>query len=281
MGQRGMTPAIWRFAAASELGTSHAKIGGPCQDANVCEVLLSSTGEAILVAVVADGAGSATRSGDGAQLACTLVLDEARALCELGRSTSSLSREAICEWLTRFQSEIKIRADAEGLTPRDFACTLLATIVGHEHAVFFQIGDGAMVVSEGDDYAWIFWPDNGEYENITFFATDPSASDHLQFDTCDHKIDEIALFSDGLQRLALHYQTRTAHTPFFRALFSTVRKAEGTTSESLSNKLSAYLTSPQINERTDDDKTLILATRRSTEPSNSPASLAGSPDDLR
>jgi hypothetical protein len=252
----------WRYAAASCLGTSHERLGTPCQDANACEVLLSPTGESILVAVVADGAGSAARSGDGAKLACALIVDEVRTLCELGGSITDLSREMICDWLVRFQSEIGIRAAAESLVPRDFACTLLVMIIGYDYAVFSQIGDGAMVVSDGDDYAWIFWPDNGEYENLTFFATDPQASDHLRFETCKRSIDEVALFSDGLQRLALHYQTRTAHRPFFHSLLSVIRLADGESPDSLSAKLAAYLASPAINERTDDDKTLVLATRR-------------------
>jgi hypothetical protein len=274
-----MTPGSWQYAAASALGTSHEKLGLPCQDAHACEVLLLATGDPVLVAVVADGAGSASRSGDGAQLACALVVDEMRAICETGRSVSDLSREVVCDWLVRFQNEIGIRASSEGLTPRDFACTLVAAVVGRDQAAFFQIGDGAMVVSDNGEYAWVFWPDTGEYENLTFFATDPAASDHLQFDLCERCIDEIALFSDGLQRLALHYQTRTAHPPFFRSLLAVVRTAEGESPKSLSAKLSSYLVSPAINERTDDDKTLILATRLPATPPV--ADLADTPKDLR
>jgi hypothetical protein len=243
--------------------------------------LLSPADEAVLVAVVADGAGSAARSGDGARLACSLMLDQARALVDLGGSVSDLSREVACGWLQRFQTEVALRAEAEGLKSRDFACTLLVALVGSGRAAFFQIGDGAMVVSEGDDYAWIFWPDNGEYENLTFFATDPKASEYLQLDNCERNIEEIALFSDGVQRLALHYQTRTAHAPFFRSLFSAIRAADGETSESLSGKLAAYLRSPQINERTDDDKTLILATRRYAASASPPDPVETAAEDLR
>lgn len=267
-----MTPGSWRYAAASALGTSHEKLGSPCQDAHFCDVLHSTTGEPILVAVVADGAGSASRSQDGARLACALVADEVRALCEIGRSAGDFSRGTVCDWLVRFQNEIGARASSAGLAPRDFACTLVAAVVGRDQAALFQIGDGAMVVSDGDDYAWVFWPDTGEYENLTFFATDPQACEHLQFDLCERSIDEIALFSDGLQRLALHYQTRTAHAPFFRSLLTAVRAAEGESPETLSARLASYLASPVVNERTDDDKTLILATRRH---------LADTPEDLR
>jgi hypothetical protein len=98
-----MTPGPWRLAAASALSTSHEKLGTPCQDAHACQALLAATGETLLVAVVADGAGSAVRSGEGAQLACALMLDEAWALCQFGGDTGSgiggLSRELACDWL--------------------------------------------------------------------------------------------------------------------------------------------------------------------------------------
>jgi hypothetical protein len=257
-----MTSGSWRYAAASALGTSHAKLGSPCQDAHACDVVLSATGGPILVAVVADGAGSASRSQDGSRLSCDFVAAAVRTFCDAGGAVRDLSRETVSGWLTRLQAEIAALADAEGLGPRDFACTLVAAIIGEEHAAFFQLGDGAMVVSDGDDYAWIFWPDQGEYENLTFFVTDPQSLERLQVDLCERRIEEIALFSDGLQRLVLNYQSRTAHAPFFRPLLSTVRAADGEAVASLSAKLAAYLNSPPVNDRTDDDKTLILATRR-------------------
>ena len=78
----------------------------------------------------------------------------------------------------------------------------------------------------------------------------------------ERRIDEVALFSDGLQRLALHYQTRTAHAGFFKPMLATLRAAPADALESLSTQLAAYLSSPAVNERTDDDKTLVLATRQ-------------------
>ena len=142
-----MTRLSWRYAAASSLGTSHAKLDAACQDAHACEILLTTAGEPILVAVVADGAGSAARSGEGADLACSLVLEEVRALCERS-GLAALSRDLVLDWLLRFQSEIGVRAGAEGLTPRDFACTLVAAVVARDQASFFQIGDGAILAGQ-------------------------------------------------------------------------------------------------------------------------------------
>ena len=79
----------------------------------------------------------------------------------------------------------------------------------------------------------------------------------------DRSIDEVAIFTDGLQGLALHYESRRAHTPFFQPMFAWMRPAGSGYCEGLSSSLTSFLNSKKVNDRTDDDKTLILATRRS------------------
>jgi hypothetical protein len=255
----------WRHAFASVAGTSHEKLGLPCQDASDCRVLEASNGDQHLVAVVSDGAGSAKRAEVGAQLACSLLIDEIVTLFECGGAVQEITRPFMQSWLDRFQSEVLVRAEAEGLRPRDFACTLVAAVVGTDSAVFVQIGDGAIVVScrdEPDDYAWIFWPRKGEYENQTIFATDAVAREELAHELVDQRIHEVALFTDGLQRLALHFQSQAAHAPFFRPLFASVRAISDSSWEPLSASLVDFLDSPRVRDRTDDDKSLILASRR-------------------
>ena len=67
------------------------------------------------------------------------------------------------------------KVDAEDdLEIRDFACTLLVAIVSREVAVFWQIGDGAICfrVAGSEQYQCAYWPEKGEYSNVTFFITD-------------------------------------------------------------------------------------------------------------
>ena len=179
-----------------------------------------------------------------------------------------IAKEFVQDWLSRLRAEIKDRADAEDLSAREFACTVLAVIIGEDRAAFFQIGDGAMVVSnrsEPDDYGWIFWPQHGEFANETNFITQDNALDVLEFEAEDRCVDEIALFTDGIERLVLDLTEKTAHPPFFRTLFRWLVKTEPTPVETeiqTSPVLDQYLGSKQINDRTDDDKTLILASRR-------------------
>jgi hypothetical protein len=258
-----MSSPAWRHAAASVLGTAHVKLGLPCQDAHRCSVQQSAGGEPVLIAVVCDGAGSAARAEDGSRLASRLAHDEIAAALAGGSGVRGITRGWVEDWLIRFHAEIAELARAEERQSRDFACTLLAAVVGSDCAVFFQIGDGVIVVAEDEDaYRWIFWPDTGEYENVTFFATEPDACNHLQFELAERRIDEVAVLSDGLQRLALHYQSRTAHAAFFKPMLAVLREASEDALEPLSTQLEAYLSSPAVNERTDDDKTLVLASRR-------------------
>ena len=260
-----MTDAKWKWAFASVRGTSHIKSEMPCQDQSDCRVIETSDGRSVLVAVVADGAGSAKQAEVGAELACNLFQSEMTEFFGQNGLLSSLTRKFMQNWLTRFQSEATRRADSEGLKLRDYACTLLAAIVEGEQAVMLQIGDGAIVYSTPDapdEYGHIFWPQKGEYENQTYFATDEAATANMNFVSVNEYIQDLSLFTDGIQRLALHFQSKTAHTPFFRMMFSPLRSVEAGYSETLSTSLAAFLDSPQVNNRTDDDKTLVLATRQ-------------------
>ena len=257
----------WRYAFTSVRGISHLKTNSPCQDAGDCQLMQSISGQPILVAVVSDGAGSAERAQDGSALACSLIMAEVSTLLEAGRDISDITREFCAGWLTRFQNEVGQRADANGLLARAYACTLLVAVISAEMAVFFQIGDGAIVIQPRDapnDYSWIFWPEKGEYENQTYFATDTQAIDHLQHTIETHPVYEVALFSDGLQRLALHMESQTAYSPFFSPMFTSLVNSTAGYSASLSVALEQFLGSKRIQEQTDDDTTLILATRFAT-----------------
>jgi hypothetical protein len=70
-------------------------------------------------------------------------------------------------------------------------------------------------------------------------------------------VDEVALLTDGLQSLALRFASREAHGPFFEPMFERLRGPE----QPSESELAAFLGSGPVNARTDDDKTLVLATR--------------------
>ncbi|MCX6024435.1 MAG: PP2C family serine/threonine-protein phosphatase [Chloroflexi bacterium] len=264
-----MNNTAWRYALASAVGTSHTTSGTPCQDASVCEVLYIDSGEPILVAVVSDGAGSASHSEIGSRLACATLLEEISALLGSGGRTIDVTSEFAAAWLRGYQQHIQECAEQDGLKPRDFACTVLAAIVGADTAAFIQVGDGAIVISthdRPDQYECVFWPQTGEYVNETLFATDPISTESFEFQLIIRSIDEIAILSDGLQQIALHFASKSAYAPFFGPMLAPVRAGHDGHVAQLSSALELFLNSAEINSRTDDDKTLILATRRNAAP---------------
>jgi hypothetical protein len=63
----------------------------------------------------------------------------------------------------------------------------------------------------------------------------------------------------------LQYSTNTVHSPWFNQMLPPVRGlAQPGFDEALSKKLAMYLSSEAVCARTDDDKTLLLASRIKT-----------------
>jgi hypothetical protein len=268
-------PAAWRFACASVAGAAHRRDGRPCQDAGLCTLVPPADQAGALLACGADGAGSAPRGEEGARLACATFVATVEGLSHAGRVPAADDTAdgaagwwdaAVDAWLTRFHGQVECRAERTGASRRDFACTFLGALVGHEWAALVQIGDGAIVVDRCDDphaYASFVWPQRGEYANETYFATEPRAAEQIAVEVVCRRVEEIALLTDGLQGLVLDYARMAPHAPFFARMFSPVRDAPPGESGRLSASLAAFLGSAGVRARTDDDTTLILATRRS------------------
>jgi hypothetical protein len=222
----------------------------------------------VLVLAVADGAGSAQAGAIGSRVAVGAIIEQAQAWLADHDSVADLDRAVMTEWLSGAREQIAEQAAEANGDMRDYASTLLVAIIGPDAAVFAQLGDGAMVVRTSEnEWSWIFWPQHGDYVNTTYFLTDDEALDRLDFAAVAHHIDEIALFTDGLERLLLDHKTRATHDPFFSRMFPPLRAVatEGL-SEELSHHLAHYLTSSAVTSRTDDDVTLVLASRLPPKP---------------
>jgi hypothetical protein len=246
----------WKLLLDSVIGTSHVQTNQPCQDYASGRVLDVDT----IVLVCADGAGSASRSEFGSRFVCTGLLNIITTTLENGLPLKDITRERVVEWHATVRRRLSLEACRENVDLREFATTILTAIVGPSQSLFSQIGDGVIVYGDGDEYRTPFWPQQGEYVNTTSFLTGSDFEDQLAFEGIDCQIDEVALLTDGLQPLALHYATRSVHSPFFQPMFTTLRDANDP--EELRGPLKDFMNSSAVNSRTDDDKTLVLATRR-------------------
>lgn len=262
---------MWRFALARATGTSHLRVGGACQDQVGCLVVPargwargSGAGSEFLVSALADGAGSAANGGVGAAVAVRSVLDQ------LGQDLGSGGDEVVGRVRAAAigaREAVLAQAETEGDDPRSYATTLLVAVAGPDGGAAVQIGDGVIVAgSEDEGWRWVFWPQRGEFANSTRFLTDPGAVEAFELTAFEEAPQDLALMSDGLEPLALHYATRAVHEPFFRGLFGPLAgdapRDGGAEAGRLSASLAGFLDSDRVRARTDDDLSLILATRR-------------------
>ncbi len=250
---------------ASAVGTSHLASGLPCQDSHYHLASIDALGRPVTILVASDGAGSASEAAVGSTLACQTFAKLVADYISAGGLVDNISRDLASRWLAGVVYRLSLKAWDEGKDVRDYACTLLAVICGEPATVFLQIGDGAIVISDGWTTAWryIFWPQHGEFANTTNFITSEDALEMLEFQKTGEPVAELALFTDGLENLVLHKANRTVHAPFFDTMFPAIRGSHATGEDAeLSRALAQYLSTSKINERTNDDKTLILATRR-------------------
>lgn len=243
---------MWKILRASVPGSAHVKAKTPCQDAHAA----TATSEGVLLVACADGAGSAHRSDEGATAAAEEFV---RAACALVREGRELGEAAVLECFRAARKAVEERAVRIEVPSRELACTLLGAIVGPEQAWFGQIGDGLIVVGEKGAYSPVFWPHAGDYLNESDFLTDGRYEARVQL--AQRKAPgELALTTDGLQLLMANLAARSIHHGFFAPIFARLRETQD--EAALLAPLQEFLASAAINDRTDDDKTLLLAVRK-------------------
>lgn len=249
---------MWKTLYQSVQGTSHQRSGQVCQDSSTARQLVLDD-ETVLLLACSDGAGSADYSQFGSALACQTFLDLMAGELRGSGRLYAVDHERASDWVRQVHQALLAEAARRGVDARQLACTLLFAAVGESGAAFGQIGDGAIVVWRDGQYQNLFWPQSGEYINTTNFVTDPRWPSNFEFAWHEQPIDEVALLTDGLQMVGMNFAQRQAHGPFFAPLFQSLRRQAD--AAELVGPMRAFLESPQLAERTDDDKTLVLATR--------------------
>jgi len=266
----------WRIAHASAIGLAHINQNTECQDRFACRTVTTTSEGEVLIAVVADGAGSTTDGQIGAQIACEIFTEEvADLLSSKDASVKSLTEDFGRFWISYFQRKIGEISKQNQKELRDYASTFIGAVIGATAAAFYQIGDGGIVFSASgarESYRFAVPPVEAEYVNVTDFATDETAAERLRFVLIEEKIEDLILFSDGIYAVAVDYQRSAPHEPFLMPMIAPLRN--GAAVNGLNEKLENFLSSPKINEKTDDDKTIILASRAVALATNAPTETA-------
>lgn len=250
---------MWRHIAQSQQGASHLADGTCCQDCNgVC--LLGESADSTLVACVADGAGSAKFSNIGSTIACESIVENATAYFNDHGNFDKFGRDDALHWCDDARERIQTAAGERDCSMRELATTLCVVIAAPQTSTFFQLGDGGIVLCNHGVHGVVFWPQSGEYANTTNFLTSDDYRERLDFLAIRAGVSNIALLTDGLERLALSFNQQTPHTPFFEPLFKALCSTDDLVG--LSEGLRTFLASKSVQHRSDDDKTLIIASRQ-------------------
>ncbi len=249
--------STWRIIPAAVAGTSHIKRGLPCQDSYYWEILPPG----ILVTAVADGAGSAKLAEIGSEIAAGAVVETVR------KNQSALHfppedeenwREFLLNCLKVARVSVAAEAATRNVKVRDLASTLILVIAKPEMVALAQVGDGAAVIEDSQgNLISLSAPDSGEFINETSFLVSQGAIEAAQIKIWQGKAAKLAVFSDGLQLLALQMASGLPYPPFFQPLFRFLAEAEDEKEAQM--QLQKFLVSHRVTERTDDDVTLFLA----------------------
>ncbi|HEY0754307.1 MAG TPA: PP2C family serine/threonine-protein phosphatase [Ktedonobacteraceae bacterium] len=259
-----MTVPRWRVIGAAVTGTSHLHSGQVCADAYASRVYDND----LLCVVVADGAGSASYAALGAKTAVQAALDGlALLLSEQAEPAAKDQWESLLKRICMLAHDALVRCAQNTFASlptqasqadilRHFATTFLLTIVSQDWLVAAQIGDGAIVVRHANGVLDSLTPRRrGKYFNETNFLTESTYLDRVIY-TVRQRADlaGLAMLTDGLELLALDFSNNTPYAPFFDPLFAFALKPVANSAE-----IESFLASQQVCERTDDDKTLVLA----------------------
>lgn len=179
-----------RMWGASLRGRAHAHRGLPRDDAFALGCL---NGWQLMA--VSDGAGSASFSRRGAELACQTALQTCRQRLEGGgelerllasgdpgrpdaawlKETRRLAYGILPQAAFAASKAIRAEAAARGRSEREYAATLLLCLAKAFPTAWavlaFQIGDGAMAALHGQAATLLGAPDEGEYGGQTRFVT--------------------------------------------------------------------------------------------------------------
>ena len=253
----------WVIIGASVAGSSHIRKDVPCQDAHTYAIL----GGGVAVVAVADGMGTAGQAGIGASLAVGAALNAA--VRQLTGSGACPQNEASWVLLLRScfasaRSYLEEEAQMLNVSLRELGTTLLLAVAAPGWLAVAHIGDGAIVVQDDrGDIVTVAAPQSGEYANETYPLTLPQAMEVAEFNAWPVETIALALFTDGLQRLALHLPDFDPHPPFFEPLFRQLPGLSETDQvERAGQALADFLASERVASLSDDDLTLVLIGRR-------------------
>lgn len=256
-----MSANKWKFVGKSAIGTRHEKNKNSCQDACKCQYL--SGGE--LVIAVADGAGSALLSKQGATQAVDVAVKYLRtAAARYKPNTSDDWKSIVAYSFEVARGQLIWHATSQAKMLKNYHTTLQVIVASDGWTISAIVGDGTAVGLKNDNsLIRLMNPQQGEYANATNFITSDFAPGKIAIQVFQEPLVGIAVLTDGLLTLALDEKDNTPYPGFFVPLFKFLDASKD--NQQANKGLKRFLSSDRVNKRTDDDKTLVLALRSSVQ----------------
>ena len=203
----------WVGAASSERGRGHRAQGLPCQDR--CHIWLGVGGAGI---VVSDGAGSAKRSEDGAEIVVKVTAGMLR-----GRTLWNDHRDrgdAGVQIIAACREEMENRAEKLECPVSDLAATVAFVTVAGDEMMAGNLGDGVVVAFSRGVADVLIAPDRGEFANETVFVTSSDAGERLRIVRRPREgYDGFAIISDGAGESLYQRRTGSVAPAFLSDIF--------------------------------------------------------------
>lgn len=271
----------WIIVGGSVTGKGHLTEGADGQDAHCWRRIDEST----VVTVVCDGAGSHSRSAEGAQLVSNWLCEDRRldewtrraidmSIEEQEKTWRDLASHLFSTARTNLEVHVSNRAD---LVLSDFSCTAILVLATETLVAVAHVGDGRACAScsEGSWFA-LFTPTRGAASNETVFLTSDMPMDGPYWEDAAQVfpglIRGFALMSDGCEMGAFEcwipkesgqgfYDPNRPHAPFFEPILQTLNAMarECLSAELMEEKWLAFLDHGVPRFATEsDDRTMIL-----------------------
>ena len=257
-------------------GRSHILSGTVCQDSSRIEQLECGW----IVAVIADGVGSAKQSDIGSDLAVNTVVDTVCEHCPQEWEVDTLTGLLRLSYETALKKITEQAFEDENLLP-DYDTTLTAAIYNGNQLVFAHVGDGGIITLSGNgDFSTLTVAQKGEEFNTVSPLRSKSA---WVFGSSEHEICAFAMMTDGLYDMVcpwlLSQQEQKIYINYIRPFVDrNLLKADTKEDfEHIKREAEAFLNS-EGNAGITDDKTIAVVINTDIVPADKAEEYYSEPD---
>lgn len=254
----------WLISGFSHLGKSHEVDEIENQDS----FAYLSKGDATVL-IVSDGAGSASAAQKGSQTLVSTLLktcqDSPASLFENAVSRLPLLSSVIETGVERARHRLTREPGLLGSlfgkkasgSLHDFSATLVMVVSNGQESAIFHIGDGYAGASWFDDdealiHQYLSLPQNGQFDNETYFFTDDDWRLHFRVTVVDAPVNFLFAMSDGADPFMIAQDRVTLDERVNSQLYKLMAGPEAP-------QLDQIFTKAKVHSVSHDDSTLLVA----------------------